>query len=349
MDTVNIANRLIGDGESCFIIAEAGVNHNGDVNLAKKLIDAAKEAGADAVKFQTFKAEDLVIKGAEKARYQQMTTGKEESQFDMLKRLELSEETFFELKGQADSQGIVFLSTPYDAKSVDLLVRSGVSALKIGSADITNHPLLSYMATKNLPLILATGMSSLDEVKEAVEVIKNADNRQIILLHCVSSYPAKIEDTNLRAMETLRNTFRLPVGFSDHTTGISIPVAAVALGACVVEKHFTLDKNLPGPDHRTSLEPEELKQMVAAIRDIEKAMGDGVKQPTQEEEGNKKVMRRSIIARIDISQGVTITEEMLDIKRPGTGIAPKHVAALVGRKAVSSIRKDELLTWDKVR
>ena len=349
MKAVRIANRLVGEAEPCFIIAEAGVNHNGDVNRAKKLIAVAKEAGADAVKFQTFKAEELVIKGAEKAAYQKRTTQKEESQFEMLERLELSEAAHLELKDYADKQGIIFLSTPYDKKGVDLLVRLGVSALKISSADIVNHPLLAHVASKNLPVILATGMSTLGEVEEAVEVVVKGGNQQIILLHCVSSYPARIEDTNLKAAETLRYTFERPVGLSDHSMGITIPIAAAALGARVIEKHFTLDSNLPGPDHRASLAPEELKQMVEAIRGVERAMGDGVKKPTPEEAENKEVMRRSIVARVDIPQGATIAEEALDIKRPGAGIPPKGITAVVGRKAVITIKKDELITWDKVR
>jgi len=348
MKKVSIANRLVGEGEPCFIIAEAGVNHNGDVNLAKKLIEVAKESGADAVKFQAFKAEELVIKGAEKAEYQKRTTGKEESQFEMIKRLELSEEVHFELKDYADSQGIVFLSTPYDEGSVDFLVKLGVSALKISSADITNHPLLSHIAAKNLPLILSTGMSSLGEVEEAVEVIVSGGNQQIILLHCVSCYPAKIEDVNLRAIKTLRQTFRLPVGLSDHTLGITIPIAAVALGACVIEKHFTLDKNLPGPDHRASLEPEELKGMVKAIKDVEKALGNGIKRLTVAEEENKKAARRSLVTRVDIPAGAVITEEMLDIKRPGNGIEPKYINLIIGRRAKETIGSGEVITFSKV-
>ena len=348
MKKVSIANRLVGEGEPCFIIAEAGVNHNGDVNLAKKLIEVAKESGADAVKFQAFKAEELVIKGAEKAEYQKRTTGKEESQFEMIKRLELSEEVHFELKDYADSQGIVFLSTPYDEGSVDFLVKLGVSALKISSADITNHPLLSHIAAKNLPLILSTGMSSLGEVEEAVEVIVNGGNQQIILLHCVSCYPAKIEDVNLRAIKTLRQTFRLPVGLSDHTLGITIPIAAVALGACAIEKHFTLDKNLPGPDHRASLEPEELKGMVKAIKDVEKALGNGIKRLTVAEEENKKAARRSLVTRVDIPAGAVITEEMLDVKRPGNGIEPKYINLIIGRRAKETIGSGEVITFSKV-
>ena len=349
MKKVSIANRLVGEGEPCFIIAEAGVNHNGDVNLAKRLIEVAKESGADAVKFQTFKAEEVVTRGAEKAEYQKRTTGKEESQYDMLKKLELSEEVHFELKDYADSQGIIFLSTPYDEGSVDFLVRLGVSALKISSADITNHPLLSHIAAKNLPLILSTGMSTLGEVEEAVEVIVNSGNEQIILLHCNFNYPAKIEDVNLRAMITLKQAFGFPVGYSDHTMGIEVSLSAVALGAVVIEKHFTLDRNLPGPDHRASLEPAELKDMVVKIRNIERALGSAVKHPFGEEIQNREICRRSIVATVDIPQGTVITSDMLTAKRPGTGIPPKYATALVGRKVVRAIKKDDLITWDKVR
>ena len=346
---IKIFNRAVGEGEPCFIIAEAGVNHNGDVNLAKKLIDVAREAGADAVKFQTFTAERIVTRYAEKAEYQKRTTRKEESQYDMLTKLELSEKVHFELKEYANRQGIMFLSTPYDKESVDLLVRLGVSALKISSADITNHPLLAHMATKSLPLILSTGMSTLGEIEEAVEVITNGGNEQLILLHCNFNYPTKMEDVNLRAMLTLKQAFGFPVGYSDHTMGIEVSLCAVALGAGVIEKHFTLDRNLPGPDHGASLEPAELKDMVVKIRNIERALGSLIKRPSGEEVQNREVCRRSLVAATDIPQGTIITSDMLAAKRPGTGISPKHVKALVGHKVVATIRKDELITWDRVR
>lgn len=349
MSRLGIAGRKIGNNEPCFIIAEAGVNHNGDVNLAKKLIEVAEEAGADAVKLQTFKAEEMATKNAEKAAYQKEITGTQESQYEMLKKLELSEEEHVELKRYADEQGILLLSTPYDNRSVDFLVELGVPALKVSSADITSLPLLYHIASKGLPIILSTGMSTLGEVEEAIEVIANSGNQQIILLHCVSCYPTKIEDMNLRAMETLRCVFNLPVGLSDHSIGITVPIAAAALGACIIEKHFTLDKNLPGPDHRASLEPKELKQMVKAIRDVQKAMGDGIKKPTMEEEENKKVVRRGIVALTDILQGTTLTVEMLDIKRPVAGIEAKHLATVVGKKVRKDIAKDSPLTWDKIR
>lgn len=344
MIRVKIGNRLLGEAEPCFIIAEAGVNHNGDINLAKKLIDVAQEAGADAVKFQTFRAEELVTETAEKAEYQKETTNPEESQFAMIKKLELAARDFEELFVYTQRQGILFLSSPFDNWSVDLLEKLGVPAFKIPSGEITNFPLLKYIAEKKKPIILSTGMSTLKEVEEALEVIRNEGVAEIILLHCVSSYPAKMEDMNLRAMATLQETFLLPVGLSDHTLGITIPIAAVALGACVVEKHFTLDKNLPGPDHKASLEPGELQKMVAAIRDVEKALGDGVKKLTMEEEENKKVARRSIVAKVDIAKGTVIAEEMLAMKRPGTGLEAKSMNLIIGGRAKENIKSGETIT-----
>ena len=342
-----IGNKLVGEGEPCFIIAEAGVNHNGNVDLAKKLIDVAKKAEVDAVKFQTFKTEEVVTQSAGKAEYQKVTT-EEESQFEMIKRLELTEKDFAELFACAQKKEILLLSTPFDEGSVDLLDELGVPAFKIGSGEITNFPLLKHIARKGKSIILSTGMSTLGEIEEALEVIREEGVEDIILLHCVTSYPARLEDMNLKAMETLRHTFKLPVGLSDHTLGITIPIAAVALGACVIEKHFTLDKNLPGPDHRASLEPEELKQMVKAIRDVEKALGNGIKRPTKDEEENKRVIRRSIVAKVDIPKGAVITEELLDVKRPGTGIEPKYIEKIAGAKTKVSIRKDEVVDWDRI-
>ncbi|MAF85441.1 MAG: N-acetylneuraminate synthase [Dehalococcoidales bacterium] len=346
---IKIADNMIGEGEPCFIIAEAGVNHNGDIDLARKLVDAAREAGADAVKFQTFKAETIVTRSAEKAGYQKETTPSEESQYDMIKKLELAGEDFKSLFAYAQEKGVLFLSSPFDKGSVDLLSELGVSALKIPSGEITNFPLLKHIAKKGKPIILSTGMATHEEVGETLEVIKEQGIDDIILLHCVTSYPAKIGDMNLKAMETLRNAFQLPVGLSDHSIGTIIPVAAVALGACVIEKHFTLDKNLPGPDHRASLEPDELKQMITAIRDVEKAMGNGIKRPTKVEEENKKVVRRSLVAKVDIPQGTTITGEMLAIKRPGTGLEPKYLGEIIGRTAEGTIKKDEIIAISKLR
>jgi N-acetylneuraminate synthase/N,N'-diacetyllegionaminate synthase len=346
---VAFANRRVGSGHPVFIIAEAGVNHNGDVDLAKKLIDVAKEAGADAVKFQSFKAENVVTRKAPKAKYQKQTTGSPESQYDMIKKLELCPGNFAELAHHAQKKGIIFLSTPFDNESVDLLDGLGVPVFKIASGEITNFPLIRYMAKKGKPVILSTGMSTLGEINEALQVIKSEGIKDIILLHCITAYPAKVEDVNLKAMETLREAFRLHVGLSDHTLGITIPIAAVALGACLIEKHFTLDKSLPGPDHQASLEPEELKQMIKAIREVEKAMGDGNKTPTEEEKQIRKVARRSIVAKVDIPEGTIITEGMLTIKRPGTGIEPKNLQNVVGTVARTTTKRDEVLTWKKIR
>ena len=348
MQKIKISNRSVGEGEPCFIVAEAGVNHNGDINLAKRLVDVAKEAGADAVKFQTFTAEEIVTESAEKAPYQKETTGAEESQFEMIKRLELSEKDFGELFTYAQEKGIIFLSSPFDKGSVDLLDELGVPAFKIPSGEITNLPLLKYIARKKKPVILSTGMATFGEIEEALAAIRQEGVDEIILLHCVSCYPARIEDMNLRVMGTLRQAFGLPVGLSDHSLGITVPIAAVALGAYAIEKHFTLDKKLPGPDHRASLEPGELKEMVKALRDVEKALGNGIKRPTVEEEENKKVGRRSIVARVDIPAGAVITEEMLAIKRPGGGLEPKFISLLIGREAKANIISGEVITFPKV-
>jgi N-acetylneuraminate synthase/N,N'-diacetyllegionaminate synthase len=347
MISVKIADKIIGEGEPCFIIAEAGVNHNGDIELAKELIDAARNARADAVKFQTFKAEKVVTQSAEKAEYQKETTEKG-SQYEMIKTLELTEEDFNNLADYAKKKNIVFLSSPFDKESVDLLDGINVPVFKVASGEITNFPLLTHIAKKGKPIILSTGMTTLGEVEEALNVIRSEGVEDIILLHCVSDYPAKMKDVNIRAMETLKRAFKLPTGFSDHTLGITVPIAAVALGACVVEKHFTLDKNLPGPDHKASLEPNELKEMVKAIRDVEKALGDGIKRPTENEDEVKRVVRRSIVARVDIPDGTIITGDMIEVKRPGTGIEPKYMKMVVGKRAKINIKKDDLITWNEL-
>ena len=346
MNQIEIDGKAVGKGKSCFIIAEAGVNHGGNIDCAKKLIDTAKWAGADAVKFQIFKAEDVVIPQAEKAEYQKNTTCQDESQFDMIKKLELSEGEFRYLASYAKEKNILFLSTPFSYKSVDLLEEMGTSAYKIASGEITNFPLLEYIARKSKPIILSTGMSTQEEIGEALKAINEAGEKRIVLLHCVTSYPARIEEINLKAIETLRKAFNLPVGLSDHTLGKTSSIAAVAMGACMIEKHFTLCRNLPGPDHKASLEPAELKELAEAVRDVEKAMGSGIKLPTLEEEKIKLIARRSIVAATEIPKGSRITRDMLDIKRPGTGIAPKDLMAIVGKKAKDGIPKDSLITWE---
>ncbi|MBO8161754.1 MAG: N-acetylneuraminate synthase [Thermosipho sp. (in: Bacteria)] len=342
---IKIGDKRIGENESTFVITEAGVNHNGDIELAKKLVDIAVEAGADAIKFQTFKAENVVTKNAPKADYQIKNTKSNESQYDMIKKLELSEEEFRELYRYAKSKGIIFLSTPFDFESADFLEDLGVPAFKVSSTDLTNLPFLEYIAEKGKPIILSTGMGTLGEIEEAINTIKDVGNEDIVLLHCITSYPVKFESLNLRTIQTLKEAFKLPVGFSDHSLGIYAPIAAVALGAVVIEKHFTLDKNLPGPDHKASLNPEELKEMIKWIRLIEKALGDGIKRPTPKEIEIRKVARRSIVAKVDIPKGATITKNMITFKRPGTGLPPKYYKEIIGRRARRDIRADELIYW----
>jgi len=347
MKKVVIANRTVGEGERCFIIAEAGVNHNGDLKLAKKLIDAAKDAGADAIKFQTFKAERVVTRHAEKAEYQKKTTG-EGFQYEMIKKLELSEDEFKELANYARKRNIIFLSSPFDRESVDLLSNIDLPAFKVASGEITNLPLLKYIASKRKPIIISTGIATLGEVEEALKIIRQQGVSEVLLLHCVTSYPAKVEEVNLRAIQTLKCAFKLPVGFSDHTLGVTIPIAAVALGACIIEKHFTLDKTLPGPDHKASLEPHELKEMIRYVREVEEALGDGIKKPTKDEDKIKKVARRSIVAKVNIPKDTIILEDMLDVKRPGTGIEPKYWDAIIGRRARRDIERDEIIMWEMI-
>lgn len=346
MNRIRVAdNKWIGKGEPVFIIAEVGVNHNGDISLAKRLVEVAAKAGADAVKFQTFKAENVVTKTAPKAEYQRETTDIANSQFEMLKRLELSKQDFAELKDYCDQRGIIFMSTPHDQESIDVLDQLGISIFKIGSGDITNLPYLQYMARKGKPMILSTGIATLGEIEEAVETILGAGNKELILLHCVSSYPADVEECNLRAIQTLENAFQLPVGFSDHTLGIEVSLAAVALGACVIEKHFTLDRTLPGPDHKASLEPAELAQLIQGIRAVEKALGDGLKRPSPKELKNRAIIRKSLVAACNIPAGTIILDSMITIKRPGTGLAPKFKAEVVGRRARVNIAEDQLIEW----
>lgn len=345
---IRVGDRLIGNGEPVFIIAEVGVNHNGDINLAKRLIDMAVEAGADAVKFQTFHADNIVTCTAEKADYQKSTTPSDESQYEMIKKLELCDDIFRELSVYAKKKKILFLSTPFDNQSVDLLDQIGVPAHKIPSGEITNFPLLKKIAEIKRTIILSTGMATLGEVEDAVHYLKKCGSEDIILLHCTTSYPASINSVNLHAMETLRCAFQVPVGYSDHTVGTTIPIAAVAMGACVLEKHFTLDRTLPGPDHKASLEPHELKAMVKAIRDVESARGNGIKGPNEEEVIIKKVARRSIVARCDIKAGTRLKENDLAIKRPGTGIEPKYWEFILHRKARSLIQKDQVINWDMI-
>jgi N-acetylneuraminate synthase/N,N'-diacetyllegionaminate synthase len=348
VNKIKVGDRLLGEGEPTFIVAEIGVNHNGSIKMAKKLIDAAKDVGSDAVKFQVFKTERIVTKYAEKAGYQKETTDPQKSQYDMLKKLELKPEEVRELQAYAKKRSILFLSSAFDEESVDLLDSLDVPALKVASGEITNLPLLRHMAEKKRPIILSTGLSSLDEIKEALEVFEEKRIEDIVLLHCVTSYPAKAEEANLKVMDLLRRKFGFPVGFSDHTLGIAVPIAAVALGAVLIEKHLTLDKKLSGPDHRASLEPEEFRQMVIGIREVQKALGNGVKQLTLQEQEISEAARRSIVARIRIRKGTVIREDMLAFKRPGIGLKPKNLRRVIGKKAKKDIEADELITLEKL-
>ncbi|MDK2815993.1 MAG: N,N-diacetyllegionaminate synthase [Moorella sp. (in: firmicutes)] len=332
-----------------FIIAEAGINHNGDLQLARKLVDAAAEAGADAVKFQTFKAEEVVTPGAERAQYQKDNMPeRDENQLEMIKRLELSYAQFRELYAYCRHKGIIFLSSPFDQESIDFLAELGVPYFKIPSGEITNYPFLRRIAGKKRPVILSTGMATLGEVEGALQVLREARAKDITLLHCTTNYPTLPEEVNLRAMLTMKQAFALPVGYSDHTMGIAIPIAAAALGAEVIEKHLTLDRNLPGPDHRASLEPGEFKEMVAAIRQVEKSLGDGIKRPAPGELAVMPAARRSLVAARDIAAGEIITETCLTARRPGTGIPPNLWDVVVGRQARRDIAAGSILNWDMI-
>ena len=329
--------------EKVYIIAEAGDNHNGDFNTALKLVDVAKRAGADCLKFQTFVTEEIISKYAEMAEYQKKNTGKEESQFEMVKRLELSFDEFRKIKEYCDRVGIQFLSTPFDLKSVDFLNELGVPFFKIPSGEITNYPYLIKIAHTGKPVVMSTGMCEPDEILAAINVLEKNGSGEITLLHCNTEYPTPLKDVNLYAMRTMKKMFGKKVGYSDHTKGIEVPVAAVALGACVIEKHFTLDKNMPGPDHKASLEPDELGRMVKNIRNIEIALGDGVKRVSESERKNIAIARKSIVARRNIQEGEILTEENLAVKRPGTGINPMQWMEVLGTRAVRDFKEDELI------
>jgi N,N'-diacetyllegionaminate synthase len=327
------------------IIAEAGVNHNGSIDIAKKMIDAATEAGADLVKFQTFKAETLVTQSADKTEYQKNLTDKGESQFEMIKKLELDRAAHDELIQHCEEKGICFLSTAFDHDSIDLLNELDIPLFKIPSGEITNLPYLRHVGRMGKPVVMSTGMATLEEVRAALNILleAGAEKNKITILHCNTEYPTPLEDVNLKAMLTIRDALGVAVGYSDHTLGIEIPVAAVAMGATVIEKHFTLDRTLPGPDHVASLEPYELKAMVTAIHNIEKVMGDGIKKPSKSEKKNIPIVRRSILAKTAIKKGEIFTEENLAIKRPGTGISPMEWDAYIGKPAEREYQVDELI------
>ena len=329
-----------------FIIAEIGVNHNGSVELAKKMIKSASECGVDAVKFQTFNSEDLVTENAKTASYQEKNTN-ENSQLKMLKKLELTFDNFKELNEYALKNNVMFISSPFDIKSVDLLEKLDVPLYKLGSGELTNFELIDYVQKTGKPIIISTGMATLDEIKETYDFIENKDN--LIILHCITGYPTSFKEANLNFIKTLQKEFDVPIGFSDHSPGIELPIAAVALGACVVEKHFTLDKNLEGPDHKASLNPKEFKAMVDAIRNVEVAMGDGVRKFSDNEEEIKKVARKSIVLNQDVKKGTVLQREMLSIKRPGTGIPPKFINDIIGKEIIEDLKSGTVVLWENLK
>ena len=343
----NIGGRLVGEGQPCLVIAEAGVNHNGSLDVALRLVDAAAEAGADVVKFQTFKAERVVSRRAAKADYQKTGDGDSQSMLEMLKRLELSGDDFRAIADHARHRGIIFMSKGH-REDIDFLVELGVPALKIDSAAVVYYSLLRKAAGTGLPIILSTGGSKLGEVEKALDILSEHGDPPVALLHCTTAYPAPFDQINLRAMLTLKAAFGLSVGFSDHSEGIEIPIAAAALGACIIEKHFTLDRSLPGPDHKASLEPQELRRMVDGIRKIEQALGDPRKRPTELERRNMQLMRRSLVAERDIAAGEHLHADMVAFKRPGSGLGEDFLDLVIGRVAAKAIAAGDPITWDRI-
>lgn len=334
---IKIGNRSIGDGKPCFIIAEAGINHNGDMEKAKMLIDSAAECGADAIKFQTHLPEKEMLKEDETADY----VG--ESLFDLLKRVELSKEDHVVLKEYADSKGILFLSTPFSREASDMLEKIGVPAYKIGSGEMTNLPLLEHIAKKKKPMFISTGMSTLEEIEETINFVKN--NNNLVILHCTSTYPTRYEDMNLRVITKLKDKFKMPVGLSDHSIGICAAFAAVVLGACVIEKHFTIDRNWPGPDQKASINPSELEELVIGVRAIERALGS-TKMVIDDEAPVQKMARESVVSLVNIIKGTVIQKDMVWVKRPGTGIPAKQLDKVIGMKTKNNIKADTLIRWN---
>jgi len=339
---MKIKNKKIGPDSPCFIIAEAGVNHNGKIELAKKLVDTAVDAKADAVKFQTFKSEGVVTNKTDIADYAKKNIGRDKKQVEMLKNLELRYIEFKNLKKYCDKKNIIFLSTPHSFDAIDFLDEL-VPAYKFGSGDLTNLPALKYAAKKGKPMLLGTGMATLQELKDAVNTIKRTGNNQIVALHCTTNYPCPFEEVNLRAMTTMQKKLDCMVGYSDHTMGITVPIMAATLGAVVIEKHFTTDRNLDGPDHKASLEPDELKKMITEIRNVEKALGSFEKKPTKSEKQMIKKVRKSLVAKTDIKKGIKISKDMIEIKRPGTGLSPDMLDKIINKKAKKDIKKDEII------
>jgi N,N'-diacetyllegionaminate synthase len=344
---IRLGTKRIGDKQPCFIIAEAGVNHNGTLNRAKKLIDAAVAAKVDAVKFQTFKSEGVVTNDVTIAAYAKKNIGKNLKQIEMIKRYELSYDEFKKLKKYCDQKKILFLSTPHSFDAIDFL-EDLVPVYKFGSGDLTNIPALLYAARKHKPIILGTGMATLQEVRTAIKSIHTTGNHDIVALHCTTNYPCDVAEVNLRAMLTMQNTLNCLVGYSDHTIGITVPLMAATLGAVIIEKHFTLDKTLPGPDHKASLEPQELTEMVTAIRNVETILGSYAKKPTSSEKKIMKLVRKSIVANQDIKKGAVLRKNMLAIKRPGVGLSPTQLDQILGKKTKKPLIKDELIRLNMV-
>ena len=347
-NVIKIKNSKIGKNYPTFIIAEVGVNHNGDLELAKKLIKEAARCGADCVKFQTFKAEKLVLNNAPKANYQLQTTPNNESQLEMLKKLEMNYDKYFEIIKCCENEGVLFLSTPYNIEDVDFLEKLGVPAYKLASLHAAEPWFARYVAKKNKPIFLSTGMASLSEIEMTVQSIKETGNDKLIILQCTTNYPSKIEDTNLLAMITMEEKFNNIIGYSDHTEEDIACIASVALGARVIEKHFTLDKSLPGPDHTTSYTPIEFQNLVKNIRDTEKSLGSSIKQPCDIEKINMKSMRRSVVAKYNIEKGVKIIDSMIALKRPSTGISPIDLDKILGKKTKNKIFKDQMFKWHDI-
>jgi len=343
MESIQVAGRGIGPGHRCFIIAEAGVNHNGDVAKACRLVEVAAEAGADAIKFQTFDPEAVTFQDAPKAPYQVATTGSQGSQLEMLRGLVLPRSAYPELVRRAHDHGLLFLSTPFDEASADFLEELGVPAFKIPSGEVTNCPFVAHVARKGRPLLISTGMCTLSEVQQVVETVKENGAPPFALLHCVSAYPAEPSECNLKAMQTLREAFHVPVGWSDHTLGGSVAIAAVALGANLIEKHVTLDRGLPGPDHQASLEPKELQSLVQALRQAELAMGDGDKHPSPSERATAIAARKSLHLARSLPSGAVLQAADLVARRPGTGFPPAQLHSVVGRKLLVAVKAGELL------
>ncbi|MGL5479189.1 MAG: N-acetylneuraminate synthase [Clostridium sp.] len=329
--------------KNTFIIAEAGVNHNGNLDIAKKMIDEASKTGVDAIKFQTFKTENLVCKGAKKAEYQKNNTDNKENQFGMLKRLEFSYEDFKELNEYCKLKDIMFLSSPFDLESIEMLKKLDIEIFKVPSGEIENVPYLREISKCNKKIILSSGMCNLSDIEFAIDILEKEGAKDISILHCNTEYPTPMEDVNLKAMETIKKAFSYEVGYSDHTEGIEIPIAAVALGAKIIEKHFTLDKSMEGPDHAASLTPKELKDMVCAIRNIEKALGNGRKIPSKSESKNKDIARKSIVSKRPIKKGEIFSLENITTKRPGTGISPKRFDEIIGKEAFKDFNEDEMI------